>query len=107
MQSYARSSRNDLLQSGLRMAHTLAGTWRAAALRHARPQPAESSRRSLQCHAAQANVHIGSLSSKGLRIGVVVARFNELVTKPLLEGVLEGLERHGTSREEVQVRRAA
>ena len=52
-------------------------------------------------------MHIGSLSSNGLRIGVVVARFNELVTKPLLEGVLEGLERHGTAREEVQVGCAA
>ena len=89
------------------MNHSSVGTWRAAALRHARPQPVESSRRSLQCHAAQAKVHIGSLSSSGLRIGVVVARFNELVTKPLLEGVLEGLERHGTPREEVQVRSAA
>ena len=48
-------------------------------------------------------MHIGSLSSSGLRFGVVVARFNELVTKPLLEGVLEGLERHGTAREKVQV----
>ena len=48
-------------------------------------------------------MHIGSLSSSGLRFGVVVARFNELVTKPLLEGVLEGLERHGTARECVQV----
>ncbi len=48
-------------------------------------------------------MHIGSLVSNGLRFGVVVARFNELVTKPLLEGVLEGLERHGTARSEVQV----
>ena len=61
-------------------------------------------RRQVICQAAlQANVHIGSLSSNGLRFGVVVARFNELVTKPLLEGVLEGLERHGTIRDEVQV----
>ncbi|CAL5226984.1 g9870 [Coccomyxa viridis] len=61
-------------------------------------------RRQVLCQAAlQANVHIGSLSSNGLRFGVVVARFNELVTKPLLEGVLEGLERHGTIRDEVQV----
>ncbi|CAK0786133.1 hypothetical protein CVIRNUC_009346 [Coccomyxa viridis] len=87
----------------LSIASRVLGTWRAAAPRHARPQPTESSRGSLQCRAAQANVHIGSLSSNGLRIGVVVARFNELVTKPLLEGVLEGLERHGTAREEVQV----
>jgi 6,7-dimethyl-8-ribityllumazine synthase len=47
---------------------------------------------------------VGSLRSEGLKFGVVVARFNELVTKPLLEGVLEGLERHGTARSEVDVR---
>ena len=35
---------------------------------------------------------------------MVVARFNDLVTKPLLEGVLEGFERHGTPREDVEVR---
>ncbi len=47
---------------------------------------------------------MGSLSASGLRFGCVVARFNDLVTKPLLEGVLEGFERHGTPREEVDVR---
>jgi len=54
------------------------------------------------CRAAA--VHMGSLSASGLRFGCVVARFNDLVTKPLLEGVLEGFERHGTPREEVDVR---
>ena len=47
--------------------------------------------------------HVGSLVAGGLRFGVVVARFNDLVTKPLLEGVLEGFERHGVPREEVEV----
>ncbi|EIE24911.1 hypothetical protein COCSUDRAFT_62321 [Coccomyxa subellipsoidea C-169] len=49
------------------------------------------------------STYIGSLSSQGLKFGIVAARFNELVTKPLLEGVLEGLERHGTQRETVDV----
>ena len=48
-----------------------------------------------------------SLVAGGLRFGVVVARFNDLVTKPLLEGVLEGFERHGVPREEVEVRTCA
>src|SRR5271154_5214081 len=30
-----------------------------------------------------------------VRIGIIVARFNEFVTKSLLEGALEGLERYG------------
>ncbi len=75
----------------------------AAGRLHVRRQQASISKGRLQCQAAQTNVHIGSLTSSGLKFGVVVARFNELVTKPLLEGVLEGLERHGTAREEVQV----
>jgi len=75
----------------------------AAGRLHVRRQQASVSKGRLQCQAAQENVHIGSLTSSGLKFGVVVARFNELVTKPLLEGVLEGLERHGTAREEVQV----
>lgn len=54
--------------------------------------------------AGQPNTYIGSLSSNGLKFGIVAARFNELVTKPLLEGVLEGLERHGTPRETADVR---
>ena len=57
------------------------------------------------CHPAAA--HVGSLVAGGLRFGVVVARFNDLVTKPLLEGVLEGFERHGVHREEVEVRTRA
>ena len=52
----------------------------------------------------QANTFVGSLRADGLRFGVVVARFNELVTKLLLEGVLEGVERHGGQRSDVDVR---
>lgn len=35
------------------------------------------------------------MDGPGLRIGVVVARFNDFVTRPLLTGALETLERHG------------
>ena len=52
----------------------------------------------------QANMFIGSLRADDLNFGIVVARFNELVTKPLLEGVLEGIERHGGQRADVDVR---
>ena len=37
----------------------------------------------------------GSLDGEGLRIAVVVARFNEVVTRHLLTGALETLTRHG------------
>lgn len=46
---------------------------------------------------------IGKLQGKDLRIGIVVSRFNELVTRSLLNGALDGLYRHGVDREEVTV----
>ena len=39
----------------------------------------------------------GALDGGGLRIGVVVARFNELITSRLLEGARAGLKRHGVA----------
>ena len=43
----------------------------------------------------------GGLESHGLRIGVVVARFNEPITSRLLEGVRKGLLEHGVRPEDV------
>ncbi len=37
----------------------------------------------------------GDLSAVGLHIGVVASRFNDFIVKPLLEGTLEAIERHG------------
>jgi 6,7-dimethyl-8-ribityllumazine synthase len=42
-------------------------------------------------------------ATPGMRFGVVVARFNSLVTKQLLEGALEDFERHGVHAEDVDV----
>jgi 6,7-dimethyl-8-ribityllumazine synthase len=41
------------------------------------------------------SVFTGSLTGADLRIGIVVSRFNDFITKPLLEGALGTLERHG------------
>lgn len=46
----------------------------------------------------------GTLVGTGMKFGIVVGRFNDLVTKLLLEGALEHFERHGVSREDVDVR---
>ncbi len=43
----------------------------------------------------------GHLEGRGLRVGVVVSRFNEAITRLLLEGALDTLRRHGV--EEVDV----
>jgi 6,7-dimethyl-8-ribityllumazine synthase len=37
----------------------------------------------------------GRLDASGLRVGIVVSRFNELVTRQMLEGAYDCLRRHG------------
>ncbi|BBN08048.1 6,7-dimethyl-8-ribityllumazine synthase [Marchantia polymorpha subsp. ruderalis] len=43
------------------------------------------------------------LKGKGLRIAVVAARFNELITRPLLAGALETFAKYGVRDEDVDV----
>lgn len=38
-----------------------------------------------------------------MRIGIVVARFNELVSQPLLDGAVDALVRHGADEEHITV----
>ena len=45
----------------------------------------------------------GSLDGNGLRIGVVVAEFNEFITSRLLEGAKAALASHGVSEDEVTI----
>lgn len=45
----------------------------------------------------------GSLVGEGLKFGLVVSRFNELITKRLLDGALDALRRHGVREEDVEV----
>lgn len=45
----------------------------------------------------------GLLLGKDLKFGVVVSRFNELVTKRLLEGAKDAFIRHGVREEDVDV----
>lgn len=44
---------------------------------------------------------IGVLDGKGKRIGIVVSRFNDLVTKKLLEGAYDCLLRHGVKETDI------
>ncbi|WP_298844412.1 6,7-dimethyl-8-ribityllumazine synthase [Clostridium sp.] len=48
-------------------------------------------------------VYEGKLVAKGLKFGVVVARFNEFIGGKLLSGALDGLKRHGVEEEEVEI----
>ena len=45
----------------------------------------------------------GSLDGNGLRIGVVVAEFNEFITSRLLEGAKAALASHGVSEDDVTI----
>lgn len=47
----------------------------------------------------------GSLVGSGLRIAVIVSRFNELVVDRLLEGAVNSLRRHGVGDEDIAVAR--
>ena len=44
---------------------------------------------------------IGVLDGKGKRIGIVVSRFNDLITKRLLEGAYDCLLRHGVKETDI------
>ena len=45
----------------------------------------------------------GKLTGKGLKIGIVVARFNEFITSKLLGGALDVLNRHEVEDENISV----
>ena len=49
------------------------------------------------------NVYEGSLVATGLKVAVVVARFNALVTEQLLAGAADALRRHGVKDADVDV----
>jgi 6,7-dimethyl-8-ribityllumazine synthase len=45
----------------------------------------------------------GTLEAKGLKFGIVVARFNDFLTRQLLAGALDCFKRHGAKEEDVTV----
>ncbi len=48
-------------------------------------------------------VYEGNLIGEGLKIGIVVSRFNEFISSKLLSGALDGLLRHGVEERDVEV----
>lgn len=50
-----------------------------------------------------ANILEGYITGKDLKIGIVVARFNEFITSKLLGGALDTLHRHGADDDNVDV----
>jgi 6,7-dimethyl-8-ribityllumazine synthase len=45
----------------------------------------------------------GNLMAQGLRVGLVVSRFNDFITKELLEGAKDCLLRHGAGEKDITV----
>lgn len=45
----------------------------------------------------------GQLVAEGLKVGIVVARFNEFINTKLLGGALDGLKRHGVKEEDTAI----
>jgi 6,7-dimethyl-8-ribityllumazine synthase len=50
-----------------------------------------------------ATIHKGQLQAQHLRFGIVVSRFNSVVTDRLLEGALRALREHGAAEERIDV----
>lgn len=48
-------------------------------------------------------IYEGNYYPKGLRIGIVVARFNEFINQKLLQGALDNLKRHGVKEEQIDI----
>ena len=49
------------------------------------------------------NVIQGQLKAEGKRFGILVSRFNEFITKRLLEGALDCIQRHGGREKNIDV----
>lgn len=45
----------------------------------------------------------GNLVAEGIKVGIVVGRFNEFIGSKLLGGALDGLKRHGVLEENIDV----
>lgn len=52
---------------------------------------------------ARVNVLEGSLDASGLRLAIIVSRFNSFITERLLEGALDALVRSGAKAEDITV----
>ena len=50
-----------------------------------------------------AKVYQGNLIGTGLKIGIVVSRFNEFITSKLLGGALDALSRHGVDDGNIEI----
>jgi len=50
-----------------------------------------------------AKIHEGKLDASGLKIGIIVSRFNDLLTAKLQEGAIDCLLRHNASDDDIEL----
>jgi 6,7-dimethyl-8-ribityllumazine synthase len=48
-------------------------------------------------------IYEGELQAKGLKLAVIVSRFNEFITTKLLDGAIDALMRHGAQEQNIDV----
>lgn len=48
-------------------------------------------------------VYEGHLVAKGIKVGIVVSRFNEFITSKLLEGAVDALVRHDVNEDDIYI----
>jgi 6,7-dimethyl-8-ribityllumazine synthase len=83
----------------------MARQWAPAAAQQRRAGAAHVARAGGGGHPSGANVRHGAVVAQpGMRFGVVVGRFNDLVTKLLLEGALGAFQSHGANMDNIEVR---
>jgi 6,7-dimethyl-8-ribityllumazine synthase len=45
----------------------------------------------------------GNVTAQGLKFGIIAARFNDFITGRLVEGALDGLQRHGANEADIEI----
>lgn len=48
-------------------------------------------------------IYEGELQAKGLKVAIIVSRFNDFITKKLHDGAIDSLVRHGASEKDIEV----
>ncbi|MBD5644576.1 6,7-dimethyl-8-ribityllumazine synthase [Clostridium botulinum] len=48
-------------------------------------------------------IYEGRLAAEGLKVGIIVSRFNEFITSKLLSGSIDCLKRHGAKEDNIEV----
>ena len=48
-------------------------------------------------------IYEGKVVAEGLKLGIIVGRFNEFISSKLLGGAIDALKRHGVEESEIEI----